>query len=325
MQKKSRNKALKYHLSELNAYAVTAKSKDDIGKVAQQIIRFSQTSTYKFNHTLAIIGLGLTALLVLLSLWTQMDLSNEQRIWMRIIGGAIGVFCVVSIYLRFSSVKKVGDQLYVRAVAIKAGVERDYEYDGRAYWEELRSIFPLFNCGDESQSITKRYIGGVDNTPFTLFEFKYVNVTRSTSTDSKGNSRTTESRSTHFKYGMLVQFTDFNYLSLNTKRFTSKWDSASRAFNKLFKVRCTTEMQAAKFFDPKVVLAFADNFGFVKSMDVNSQSVACFELPKHVFPTQIKKPSLRNTKEYVQQLQNPASIPMLENAKKLIQFINENK
>jgi len=124
---------------------------------------------------------------------------------------------------------------------------------------------------------------------------------------------------------MLVQFTHFNYISLNAKRFSEKWDSASRTFNKLFKVRCATEIQAAKFFNPKVVLAFADNFKFIKSMDVNAQSVACFELPKSIFPSQVKKPSLRKQADFVKQLQHPTQIPMLENAKNLLHFINQNK
>ncbi|MFT7417978.1 MAG: hypothetical protein ACI9DS_003155, partial [Glaciecola sp.] len=59
MPHNSRNKTLKEHLGELKAHAITAKSKDDIDRVAQHISRFSQRSAYKFNHTLAIIGLVL--------------------------------------------------------------------------------------------------------------------------------------------------------------------------------------------------------------------------------------------------------------------------
>jgi len=325
MPQNSRNKTLKAHLGELKAHAITAKSKDDIDRVAQHISQFSQRSTYKFNHTLAIIGLVLAGLSSLLSFWAQMDFSYDQRIWMRIGGFVVGVVCLTNIWMRLASIKRVGDQLYVRAVAINAGIERDYSFNGKSYWRELKSLFPLFNCGEDSQSITKRYIGGVDSTPFTLFEFKYVNVTTHYTTDSNGNSRQSKSRNTIYKYGMVVQFANFNYLCLNAKRFSGKWDSASRTFNKLFKVRCATEIQAAKFFDPKVVLAFADNFTFIKSMDVTRQSVACFELPKNIFPTQVKKPSLRKPTEFVQQLTHPTEIPLLEKAKNLIQFINENK
>ena len=325
MQRNSRNKTLKEHLGELKAHAIAAKSKDDINRVAQHISQFSRRNAYSFNHSLAIIGLGLAVLSILLSFWTQMDLSYEQRIWMRIVGFVIGLACIANIWIRIASVKHIGNQLYVRAVAINAGMERDYAFNGENYWQELKTIFPLFNCGDESQSITKRYLCGVDSTPLTLFEFKYVNVSTQHSTDNNGNSRTSKTKTTHYKYGMLVQFIDFNYLSLNAKRFSVKWDSASRTFNKLFKVRCASEIQAAKFFDPKVVLAFTDQYNFIKSMDVNAQSVACFELPKDVFPTQVKKPSLRKPEDFVRQLEQPARIPMLEDAKRLIQFINENK
>ncbi|MFT5900561.1 MAG: hypothetical protein ACI97K_003233 [Glaciecola sp.] len=325
MQQTSRNKHLKSHLERLKAYAITAKSKNDIDKAAQHIGDYSKGGQYKFNNSLAFIALALAVLSLLLSYWGQMNLSYDQRIGMRVFSFVAALVSIVTIWLRYASIKSVGDQLYVRAVAINAGIERDYEFNGKAYWSELKDIFPLFNCGNEGHSITKRYLGGVDTTPFTLFEFKYVNVTRSSSTDSNGNSRTTTTKSTIYKYGMLVQFDNFNYLTLNAGRFSMKWDSASRTFNKLFKVRCASEIQAAKFFDPKVVLAFADKYHFIESMDVNSNSIACFELPKGVFPSEVKKPSLRRINDFVQRLKAPVKIPLLESSKELVQFINENK
>jgi hypothetical protein len=325
MPQKSRNKQLKEHLDELKAHAITAKSKSDIDLAARHIEKYAKGAHYKFNNSLALICLILAALLILLSYWGQMDLSYEQRMGMRVISAATAVATVAIIWLRYASIKNVGDQLYVRSVAINAGIERDYQFNGKAYWRELKAIFPLFDCGNERQTITKRYLGGVDSTPFTLFEFKYVNVTTSATTDSNGQSRIIKTRNTLYKYGILAQFDDFNYVTLNAKRFSTKWDSASRTFNKLFKVRCVTEIRAAKFFDPKVVLAFVDKYHFVKSMDVNSQSVACFELPKSIFPTQVRKPSLRRIDDFVKKLKNPVQIPLLESTKELVQFINENK
>lgn len=325
MKQTSRNSRLKHHLVTLKAYAVAAKTIQDIDKAAQHIETYSRSAQYKFNHSLGFIGVALAVLLVSLSYWGQMDLSYDQRIGMRITSFVLALATIASIWKRYASIKSVGDQLYVRAVSINAGIERDYQFNGKAYWRELKATFPVFDCGDEGQTITKRYIGGVDATPFTLFEFKYVNVTTHYSTDSNGNSRTTKARNTQYKHGLLVQFEGFNYLTLNANRFSTKWDSASRTFNKLFKVRCASEILAAKFFDPKVVLAFVDKYNFIKSMDVSSQSVACFELPKSIFPTQVAKPSLRQPDDFVKQLKTPVKIPLLESSKELVQFINENK
>jgi hypothetical protein len=322
---KSRNKALKEHLAELRARAITAKTPADIDKAAEAITSFSKQQKYQFNHTFAIIALFFAALMAILSYWGQMDLSYQDRIWLRLAAGVSAIGAIAVIWLRYSTVKKAGDLLYVRAVAIQAGIVRDYEYNGKEYWRQLKALFPIFKCGDEGQSITKRYLGGVDSTPFTLFEFKYVDVSTSTTTDSNGSTRTSKSKTTKYKYGVLVQFSDFNYLTLNSKRFQARWDSASRSFNKLFKVGALTEMHAAKFFEPKVVLAFTDKFNFVKSLDVTGDSVACIELPKQVFPSEVRKPKLKETALYLQGIDKPASIPILELTKDLVQFINQNK
>ena len=84
-------------------------------------------------------------------------------------------------------------------------------------------------------------------------------------------------------------------------------------------------MHAAKFFEPKVVLEFTDKFNFLKSLDVTGDSVACIELPKQVFPSEVRKPKLQETTRYLEGIDKPASIPILELTKDLVQFINQNK
>jgi hypothetical protein len=325
MDKTSRNSRLKMHLAELRARATLAKSDADIKKAADIVKNFAVQTQYRFNHTWSYIAAVLGVVMFSLGTWAQLELNQSDKLWVQAGGVVLVVASLAVIFLRYKAIKDTGDALYVRAAAIQAGIERDYEFNAKEYWQQLASLFSLFNVGDEGQSITKRYLGGVDSTPFTLFEFKYVNVTRSTSTDSNGNTRTTTSKQTHYKYGMIVQFEDFSYLSLNVRGLPEKWDSSSRRFNKLFKVRCASAMKAAKFFDPKTVLAFEDQFSFVKSLDVTSQSVVCIELPKEVFPTRMATPNLHKTDAYIKHLLAPAELPLLNGARDLIHCINEQK
>ena len=51
----------------------------------------------------------------------------------------------------------------------------------------------------------------------------------------------------------------------------------------------------------------------------------CIELPKAVFPTNLKAPNLRKPHRFLQAIENPASIPMLEKSKELVQVINQQK
>lgn len=325
MAKPSINAILKAHLADVEAHVRAAKNATDIKEIAAKIEKHAQGNEYKFNQTLPIIGFVLSGLFALFAWWEQISIRNDQRTMLLFIGGLIACICLTIIWSRFSRIKSVSVLTYVRAVAINANIERDYNYDGKSYWNELRQIFSLFNCGDEGQTITKRYLGRVEQTPFTLFEFKYVDVSTHTSTDGKGGSTTSKQRTTRYKFGMLVHFSDFNYVSINVKRFSNKWDSSSQRFNRLFKIRCASEIAAAKFFDPKTVLTFIDNFHFLESLELTAQSVACIELPKEVFPTQIKSPNLRDHELFIRHLRNPASIPLLEKSKELVQFINRQK
>lgn len=326
-QKNSRNSKLKAHLAILEARAIHAKSSEDISGIAKLIEDYSANNRYSHNNSLLWASLIFSIFVGALSFWQQLYITHDARFYMKAVSIITSLLTLVLFYMRYAEVKRVGDTVYIRSVAINAGVVRDYKFDGRSYWQQLKGMFSLFNAGDEGQTITARYLGGVpgnDNqapTPYTLFEFKYVRVTRTQT--SKGGTRT--SRSTHYKYGMLVQFSDFNYVSMNVNRFPNKWDSSSRAFNKLFKVSCASEIHAAKFFDPKAVLAFVDDFSFIKSMDVTPSSVACFELSKDIFPTKVRTPSLGQAKAFVKALKTPQRLPALEQAQKLIAFINENK
>ncbi|MDT0593313.1 hypothetical protein [Glaciecola petra] len=325
--KNSRNNKLKTHLAILQARAIHAKTSEDISVISKLIQEYSAKHQYSHNNSLLWLSLAIAGLVGGLSYWQQLHITQDTRFYMQVLSAITGCLTLILFYMRYAEIKRVGDAVYIRSVAINAGVVRDYQFDGRSYWKQLSGMFSLFNTGDESQTITTRYLGGMPGdehqgpTPYTLFEFKYVRVTRST--NSKGGTRT--SRSTHYKYGMLVQFSDFNFLSINVNRFPNKWDSSSRAFNKRFKVRCASEIQAAKFFDPKAVLAFVDEFSFIKSMDVTPSSVVCFELPKEIFPSKVKTPSLTNTTTFINSLETPHKLPALEQAQKLIAFINQNK
>lgn len=320
MQKQSRNKHLKEHLALLEAHAHAAKKQADIGEIAAKVEAYASTNDYKFNNTLPIIGLGFAALCGLLYVWGQLNISDNQRFILFLICIVTGLGSLTLVVTRYSRIDAVSALLYARAVAIRAGIERDYSFNRKQYYQELRHIFSFFNNGDEGQTITKRYSGKIDKTDFTLLEFKYINTSKRSSSNSSQKQRTT-----HYKYAMLTQFSHFNYLAVNVKKFDSKWDSTNSRFNKLFKIRGSNDILVAKFFDPKTVLAFVDNYSFVKAIDASSTSYACIEVPKEVFPSKVKSNSLRNSKQFIQDLYNPVSIPLLEKTKELVQLINKQQ
>lgn len=353
MTKQSRNAQLKYHLAQLEAHAHAAKSQADITLITRKIEQYTNstksahTNAYKFNHTLPIIGLCLSLLCALLYVWDQMNISEDQRTFLLLFSVVSALGCIAIILSAYKRINAVSTLVYARAVAIKAGVERNYDYNPKQYWKELKGTFSLFDRGDEGQAIIKRYSGSIggevsgkiagettgeipreitgtgNSIPFTLIEFKYIDASSRAANSGGGLNTMQKQRTTHFRYALLTQFSEFNYLSVNVKRFTIKWDSTNSRFNKLFKIRCANELKAAKFFDPKTVLAFVDDYYFIKSIDVTSAGFVCIELPKDVFPSQVKSPSLKQHKQFLQQLNNPATVPLLEKSKELVQVIHK--
>nr|WP_136250388.1 hypothetical protein [Ningiella ruwaisensis] len=322
---KNRNARLNAHLGELNAWALAAKNLNDIQETAERIRRFARSQRYVHNNLFLWFFTVLGSIVCLLGFWPQFHVSPDTRLILKIIGGFTALGCAFGIYWRYAKVKQAGDKLYIRAVAIAAGVTRDYSYDPKALWYELKDRFHMFNDGDEGQKISTRYTGNDQGIDFELVEFRYVDVRRYTTTDGKGRTRTKTQKTTKYKYAMLVQMSEFNFLSINVPRFSQAWDSASHSFNSKFKVRCASEIKAAKFFDPKVVLAFTDQFAFIKSLDVTPMSRVCIELSHEVMPTKVSTPSLREPDTYLARLVAPSKLVLLERAKALIHFINENK
>lgn len=322
------NKELNQTLESISAIAHTAKSHSDVEKAITLIQKQRDGRGFIHNNTLYWAVFALSCLTVLLSIWQQMDFSIETRQNLKLIFIPIGLSSLAIIWFRYRKVVNTGKRLYVRAVSIKAGVERLYNFDARAEWRRLAQTYGMFNAGDEGQKISAMYQGevgqGDDNkVAYKLFEFRYVDVSTHISTDSNGRTRTHKTKTTRFKYGILAEFKNFNSISINRRSFSTKWDSASRTFNKKFKVRCSNEMAAAKFFDPKTVLAFVDDFHFLKSLEPSIDSVVCLELPKDIFPTNIHSPSLRQTSQFINELQSPRSIPRLEKSKELLQLIQQ--
>ena len=212
----------------------------------------------------------------------------------------------------------VGKSIITKSVEIFNGLEAK-EIDGRVLWSELKDKFPLFLRGDESQEITQ-YLQGVTDkgVTFHLFEFMYVNVDVTESEDNDGNKKTKTTRTIIRIYGLLTIIPNLSGFSVNTKRYKIKWTSTSKIFNKKFKVYCDSELNAAKFFTPSTVLKFEDHFNSLRSIDVRSDHYVCIETESGIIPSNVKAKRIKNTEEFLSQLENPKVLLLLNSSKELI-------
>ncbi len=233
----------------------------------------------------------------------------------------------------------MGDELYYKAVTIENDLERIYDYDPEQLWFDLQKKFSFFSLhiGKISRLLKGKTNTGIE---FNLFEFEYITG------DNKH-------RKTHHQYGLLTDLKGFNMLiNLSKKhryrrinpydndkyvsfidgpeievedRHKEKWQSHSKMFNQLFKIRCASPTEANRFFTSDTVSVFEERFSTLKTLDVHESGQACIEFKGEILPKSVKAPKLKNTQEYLEKLANPSQLPDLEAAKELIDFIQENK
>jgi len=315
---------LNLHFEELKKLSSKANSHKDILEISNKIKKFSSGHGYSSQQPyIKSLFLLSAAAVALTFLFANVDALNYLfNVDFQIYSVAS---CVIfaSVFLHREGTKSIiTDNVAIKAVEIKNELKH-LTFDGYELWLELRKKFPLFNCGDESQRISQLMSGtteeGVD---FNVFEFTYVTVREVEEKDSDGQKTTKEERTTHEESGILAVVEGFNGFTINTNRYDIKWSSSSKKFNDRFKIKCANELTAAKFFTPSMVLTFEDNYVDLLSMDVSDGASICMQFDRKILPSTVNVKSIKNTDEYVKQLENPPELLVLTQAKEVIDIIN---
>jgi hypothetical protein len=306
---------LKEHLAELSRLSQLATTKQDIKHITSLIEKFSQTHSYKKKQPLVLAVILLSAVF---GIATVLDGRLEG------IAPLLGATFLISLIVYFSRASKAtiaGKELMCRAIEIENKLSPQ-KIDGEKLWYELQKKFPIFNDGDEGQEITKLYSSTTEcGIPFSLFEFEYVDVDEEESTDSDGNTQTETTRTTHYTYGVLCHLKNLSGFSINSRLYRGKWNTASKKFNRMFRVRCESEMLPAKFFTPSVILEFEERFKALKAFEANNEE-QCFVFSSKIMPSEFAKGSIKQTSEFLNSLENPPRIAELHTAKELISYID---
>lgn len=318
------NEALKNHLAKLENLRISAKSKDDVSNIVQEVKEYSKSGTYSFRQPFIIYLIFISLFLLLITLaYDPSDPSDSELP----LGGTSLLFFLGSVFAFFynrSRVSSVGKRLGHTVIALENGLVPSSAFNGRELWIALRKQFNLFRAGDEGQIITSMYDGQTtDGTLFQVFEFKYVDVSEQEEEDSDGNKTTRKTETVCYKYGVLTHLPSLPLMTINTRNgVKEKWDSASKAFNKKFKIRCSNPVEAAKFFTPACVIKFEESYQTLLSLDMTPNSYICISTDKSVFPTNSKVPKINEKSEFLAYLQEPPKLKDLDVIKEFISYVN---
>ncbi|KZN58777.1 hypothetical protein [Pseudoalteromonas luteoviolacea] len=306
---------LKEHLAKLTLLSHQAATKQDIKHIASLIEKFSQSHSYQKKQPIV---LGTLLFSAIIGTATFIDGSQES---VSLTMGAVFIVSLLIFLTRSLQATSVGKEIFRKAIEIENELECQ-TFDGKKLWYELRKKFSVFNEGDEGQHITALYNSKTEcGEAFSLFQFTYVEVKEEEETDSDGNTTKKTTRTTYHKYGLLSSIPNLSALSINAKFFKGKWNSASKKFNRMFRVRCESEMLPAKLFTPSVILEFEERFKALKAFEANNEE-QCFVFSSKIMPSTFVKGSIKKTSEFIDSLESPPKIAELQTAKELISYIN---
>jgi hypothetical protein len=282
------NDRLKAALAAIETRVDSAKGDDDLVAAIKLLSGFPAPIKYdnsRLNQiTLGIVGASAIAAAIL---YFQ-ALDPALMLWPAAAAVISLIVYGVIRMKRKGSLTKLSDRIYYRTSLFDYGLT-PVNFSAKGEARKLGARFQAFRLGNYSREIRNllrgKYTGAEHTYGYDHYHFHYVNrrTETYTTTDSKGNVRIrTRTVYDHFdRYGFIVAFKYARSLRISEGGlafFKSGWKSASVSFNKHFNVAADSEMEAAKFLTPKVLLEIESAGQALRGMDLefNSAGDLCF-------------------------------------------------
>lgn len=295
---------------------------DDIGNVSdiiKEIKVFSQKTSLKFTYS----HIWVTAIPLILIGCLMLRIQRPFAIYWLMGSVAVSAILFICSYLQNHAflISKISEKLFSYCLFSQNSLKLEKEIsfsDGREMYENLRIRFHDFERGDEDQHISKLIEGecALQDIRFTYqyYEFHYVEVEKHYTTDDDGKTTESESRSTRYRYGLLLSFPYAKNIILGSEnRYKEKWTTASPEFNRYWKVSASDKMHIAKFLKPTMVLslielskAFSDVI-----IEISYESVMCISLSEDLLKHK-RKHSIQKINKFEKELLGDLRLKRLE-------------
>lgn len=263
------NNDLNNLLQKISARVDSAESNDDLIEAVKYAVEFG--APLKFDNTipnmLGASGLVMMAVVALLTFVFEKVALNAYSI------GAMSVFFIIGISTflygssRDETITDLSSKIFRKDLLLDNGLQTESD---KSFLKHLSSTFKEFDRGNHSREFKRVLIGHYagDEHRFTYHLYHYHYVDRRTVvevvSDGKGGTRTqTRTVYDHYdRYGIVLPFGFAKGLAILGAGGTDikgySYRPASNKFNDLFTVLGETELAAAKFLKPKVVIECED-------------------------------------------------------------------
>lgn len=318
------NRRLEALLTQVSQDVEAAESQDGLVKAIEQVKAFN--GPLAFNHTrqkvIAIVALLVALLTGGYQYYVYRHLSAPVVILMVILGlCAAGLFFYI--WRKSSRIRALAERLYQRDLLFDNDM-RELGDELPTLEKQLFSNFYEFNRGNHSRELSAgyegRYQGKTHALSYHFYHFHYVDKRTESYTDSKGNRRTRTVYDHYHRYGIVLPFRFVSRLAIVGKSVSglrgSDYQPSSNRFNKLFKVIADTEMTAARFLKPTVVLACeeaANNFSEL-NLEFNGQAQLCMSFANSAVISGRQQHDFASPDAFIDEVKGHNSLPELQRA-----------
>ncbi|WP_347253812.1 hypothetical protein [Leminorella grimontii] len=318
------NRRLAELLAQVSQAVEAAESQDGLVAAIERVRAFD--GPLAFNHTrpklVACLALLAAALVGGYQYYAYRHLSAPVVILMVIFGlCAVGLF--IYMWRKSSRIRALAERLYQRDLLFDNDM-RELGDELPQLEKQLFSNFYEFNRGNYSRELSAgyegRYQGATHAISYHFYHFHYVDKRTEVSTDSKGRVRTRTVYDHYDRYGIMLPFRYVSHLAIIGKSVSglkgSDYKPSSNRFNKLFKVIADTEMTAARFLKPTVVLACeeAANGFSALNLEFNAQAQLCMSFDNRSVISGQQQHDFASPDAFIEEVRGHNALPELQRA-----------
>ncbi len=321
---KSNNQRVKTLLASVRKQVDSAKTELDLIDAIEEIKAFG--SPLKFNLlAYYIIGSICVVIAILLGLYQYLyfQVINSEITLLMIVLAIVALGALAYVWHKKLSISKLEDYIFNKDLQLDNGL-KEISVDAEEHARDLGIRFHDFNRGNYSREIRALYQGtyqGKDHTfNYYFYHFHYVDKRTTMSTDSKGRVQTKTVYDHYDRYGIYMPFTFVSNLALISKSIGGvsgyNYKPASIQFNKIYKVIAESEITAAKFLKPTVVIAseeIAQKFREV-NFEFNEDTELCMSFKDCDLLTLERKCSFNDLDGFIQEIRKVHVLPKLQTA-----------
>lgn len=284
----SHNEKLTALLNSISVGLREATSQNDLITAVSLALRFEGKIQYENSVAWTVVVFSLAIMVI--AGYFGFSSGNGVNPWAlaaMFISGSAGVVAVGYVVNRNGEIKELSDKIFRTNILFDNNLS-EVEINGEELAQSLGNHFKEFDRGNHLREIVS-IVKGVHNCEKHTFEYQIFHfhyVVRRTETrivsNGKGGTRT-ETRTVYDHYnrhGLIMNFclyTSLAVLEHGARISGEPFRPASNEFNRHFKAMAKTEIDAAKFLKPAVVVLFEDlrsNFSEI-NFEINSDGLLC--------------------------------------------------